>query len=113
MSRAPTAIARQTQSEVPAEQVIEQTASPPPAVGTKWFDIDGESPREIVLLTTADPLSNGDGIPARWYVRRHYVAGRWRVVASWVDPATLVSLDPQPTHWRVDPNRTLLLVPAA
>jgi hypothetical protein len=112
MSRAPTAIARQTQSEVPAEQVIEQTASPPP-VDTKWFDIDGESPREIVLLTTADPLSNGDGIPARWYVRRQYVAGRWRVVASWVDPATLVSLDPQPTHWRVDPARGLLLVPAA
>jgi hypothetical protein len=97
MSRAPTAT---------------RQAEPEPAP-CAWF-LTGESfPGQQIVLTTTDPQHDAAGVPARWYERRQFVAGRWQRASSWVDPQTLIPLQPQPTHWRPDPARMLLEIPVA
>lgn len=74
----------------------------------EWFRANVDPPLRQIVLVTCEPHSDSEGIPARWYERRSFIAGRWLRKASWVDPATLVTLNPQPTHWRQDPARLLL-----
>lgn len=109
MSRAPTA-GRAPDPAPPPPPVEVATA---PRTVPEWFDIEDDCPRQIVLLTTTDPETDQAGVPAKWHVRRQYIAGRWHKVATWVHPMSLVALDPQPTHWRRDPADGSLKVPVA
>jgi hypothetical protein len=78
-----------------------------------WFSAGEKLPGSQIVLATADPAHDAGGVKARWYERRQFIEGRWQRASSWVDPVTLLPLDPQPTHWRVDPARSLLDVPAS
>jgi hypothetical protein len=78
-----------------------------------WSLIADQVPHQQLVFVTADPEADEEGTLARFYSRRQYIAGRWQPASSWVDPASLVSLDPQPTHWRPDPAREMLEVPVA
>lgn len=76
-----------------------------------WFIADDTDMPQQIVLATADPQGDDAGRPARWYSRRMFQRGRWILVSMWVDPMTLLALDPQPTHWRIDPQRALLRMP--
>jgi hypothetical protein len=78
-----------------------------------WFLAEKGVISNQAVLTTTDPANDQDGIPAIWYPRRQFVAGVWQKAFAWVDPMTRAKLEPQPTHWRPDPARGRLEVPAA
>lgn len=103
MSRAPTAAARATPEAAPPP--------PEPRASPVWSLIADQVRHPQIVFVTADPEADDDGVVARFYSRRQHIAGRWQPASSWVDPTSLVPLDPQPTHWRPDPARELLEVP--
>ena len=76
------------------------------APAVTWFDAAKEYPRGQIVLTTTDPLNDNAGVPGRWYQRRQFLEGRWTRVEQWVDPVSLVPLDPQPTFWRPETNKS-------
>lgn len=79
--------------------------SRPPKDAVTWFPVNDDFPRGKIVLTTNNPGAPG-GMLARWYRRRQFRGGRWLEVEHWVNPVSLVPLDPQPTHWRPDPDVT-------
>jgi hypothetical protein len=91
------------------------TAAEPPETqpAPAWFLTADDFPRQKIVLATHDPVADPVGVPARWYERRAFVKARWQKISTWVDPLTLATLDPQPSHWRPDPARASLEVPVA
>lgn len=78
------------------------------AAEISWFSYGDTPPAQTIVLVTHDPGDEGSDVPARWYRRRQYVGGRWQLREIWVDPITMLPLDPQPTHWRHNPTLPLL-----
>jgi len=105
MSRAPAYVPRAAPERSAAPPVAER----PPA--NDWFEIDERKANGAIVMVTTEPMSDATGRLGRWYQKRYYHAGRWHRTAAWVDPRTLNTIEPQPTHWRPDPLRGVLAIP--
>jgi hypothetical protein len=98
MSRAPTA-------SIAPTRVVER----PPAAD--WFEIEEQKSSGDIVLVTSDPMRDAVGIRAQYHQKRQYLHGKWEKSAAWVDAWNMRPLEPQPTHWRPDPQRGRLEVP--
>jgi hypothetical protein len=74
---------------------------------------DETPPANVIVLVTDDPDSNPEGIRARWYRRRQFIAGRWVTSESWVHVLNTSPIYPKPQFWKPDPERTRLTVLAS